>query len=112
MALTINFPFRTHFKLLQATYTRVNGVMDRTLEEVGDIFVSQRSYGGTEHVVDGIWTVEDTLTLQTWYRPDIDAGSVLRDDAGGLWEMYTSPENIDGANRFLQFKIRRIKGDG
>ena len=112
MAVKINFPFRTHFVLMSPSYEKVNGVQKRVLEPAGDLFCSQRSYGGTEHVVNGVWTIEDTLTLQTWYRPDITTGSVLKDDSGALWEMYTTPEDIDGSHRFLQFKVKRYKGDG
>lgn len=106
----IVFPFRTKYKLLEAQYTKVNGVEKRTLTEQGEIFCSVRSFGGTEKVVDGIYSIEKTAVCQTWYDPKITSGSVLRDVNGSNWEIINEPENIDMANRYLQFKIRRVDG--
>lgn len=106
----IVFPFRTKYKLLKAQYTKINGVEKRTLTGQGEIYCSVRSFGGTEKVVDGIYSIEKTAVCQTWYNPEIASGSVLQDTNGINWEIINEPENIDTANRFLQFKVRRVDG--
>ena len=109
--MKIVFPFKTLFYILTPTYTRVNGVQKKTLFETGLFYASARSFGGTEKIIDGVYSIEKTQTLQTWYRPDIVSGVVLKDSAGALWEILGDPENINMDKRYLQIKIKRIDGD-
>lgn len=109
--MKIYTPFRTHFNILTPSYTKVNGVQKRTLTKTGEIYASARSFGGTERVIDGVYTVEKTQVLQTWYRPDLVSGIVLEDTTKGQWEILGEPENIDMANRYMQMKVKRYEGD-
>lgn len=111
MGVSITFPFRTRFLIMQPSYEMVNGVSKRTLEKTGEIFASARSFGGTEKVVDGVLGIVKTMVLQTWYRPDLVSGTVLEDTNGNRWEMYGEPENIEMSNRFIQMKVKRVDGD-
>lgn len=111
MSMKIYLPFRTRFTVLTPSFERVNGVQKRTLTETGRVYCSARSFGGTEKVVDGVYTIYKTMVLQTYYRPDIVSGTVLKDTNGDLWEILGDPENIDMANRYLQIKVKRWEGD-
>lgn len=115
MAVKINFPFRVRFTLMTPTYKRVNGVQQveyAPAENDPYIFCSVRSYGGTERTINGVWSIKDTLTIQTYYRPDITSDSALMDENGAMWRMLNTPENIDMANKHMTFKVERVKGDG
>lgn len=115
MALIINFPFNVRYRLLKPVYERINGVMQVSYDmdsEPEYIFCSVRSYGGTERTINGEWSIRDTLTVQTYYRPDITAQSAIMDESGAIWRMLNTPENVDMKNKFLQFKVERVKGDG
>ena len=60
--------------------------------------------------VNGVYSVIDTASVTTWYRPDITANCrILRED-GAIYEIINEPENIEMQNTFLQFKVRRVKG--
>lgn len=106
-----SMPFNVPAQILKGEYRNVNGVK-RKVFTVGDvIFVSAKSYGGTETNINGKIVIEDTINIETWYRPDITSidGLRLLDD-GSLWEIVNHPENIDRRNQFLKFKIRRREG--
>lgn len=109
--MKIHLPFRVCFTVLTPSFERVNGVQKRTLTETGRVYCSARSFGGTEKVIDGVYTIIKTMVLQTYYRPDIVSGTVLRDQQGALWDILGDPENIDMANRYLQIKVKRYEGD-
>lgn len=103
---------RTPVKLLIPTGTeKYNGVNRCIYPADGDvIFVSWKSYGGTETTVNGVYSVLDTAIITTWYRPDIAANCrILRED-GAIYEIVNEPENIELQSTFLQFKVRRVKG--
>lgn len=109
--MKLSFPFKTLFYILSPSYEQVNGVQKKTLTETGRFYASARSFGGTEKVVDGVYSIIKTMTLQTWYRPDIVSGVVLKDTAGDNWEILGDPENINMDKRYMQIKIKRIDGD-
>lgn len=103
---------RTPVKLLIPTGAeKYNGVNRCIYPSDGDIiFVAWKSYGGTEMTVNGVYSVIDTASITTWYRPDITANCrILRED-GAIYEIINEPENIEMQNTFLQFKVRRVKG--
>lgn len=104
-------PFNVPAKILTATYTKVNGVNKKTFTEGDDFFCSAKSYGGTEKTINGVYVVEDTMQIETYFRPDITSIDRIKllDDSSE-WEIITPPENIERRNRFLVFKVRRVKG--
>ena len=102
---------RTPVKLLVPTYTRYNGVSTPTYPKDGDvIFVNWKTYGGTEQTVNGVYSIRDTADITTWYRPDIKANCRLLREDGKIYEIISEPENTDLNNKFLEFKVERVKG--
>lgn len=103
--------FNVPAKILKPSTIKVNGISQKVFEESETIFISAKSYGGTEKVVDDRLVIEDTLSIETWYRPDItsDCNIKLLTD-GSEWEILNTPENIELRNQFLKFKVRRLKG--
>lgn len=77
------------------------------------IFANLKSYGGTEKVSNDLLMIEDTLTMTTWYRPEIAAKCRVRiANSGAVYEIINEPENWDMRNQFLVCKLRRVKGNG
>lgn len=104
-------PFNVPCKILSATYEKINGANVKTYAESGTIFVSAKSYGGTEKVINGTYVIVDTLNIETYYRPDIksqDRIQLLDDDS--TWEILNTPEDIDRMHKWLKFKVQRIHG--
>ena len=104
-------PFNVPAQILTATYTKVNGVNKKTFTEGDNFFCSAKSYGGTEKTINGVYVVEDTMQIETYFRPDITSIDHIKLlDDNSEWEIITPPENIERRNRFLVFKVRRVKG--
>lgn len=106
-----NTPYNTPAILINPSGSTVSkGVKKNEYPEEGElIFVSFRTFGGTETVSNGQIVVENTGTVETWYRPDITSTSRLM--IGGLvYEILGTPENIGMKNRNLVFKVRAVKG--
>lgn len=107
-------PFLSPFYLLSPTYKMVKGDEKKyypapTNEMI--IFASFKTYGGTETTVNGVYSVIDTASLETWYRPDIKSDCrIVRVEDGATYEIVGEPENINMRNQFLKFKAKRIKG--
>lgn len=104
-------PFTTPAKILNGSYVSVNGVRTKTYVEGATIFVSAKSYGGTEKTINDVYVIEDTMVIETWYRPDIKGTDriVLLDD-NSEWEIMNTPEDIERRHQYLRFKVKRIKG--
>lgn len=107
-------PFSTALRLLIPTQSTSYGVKENTFPAVesGELFYgSFKTYGGTEVNSNGLISVEDTATIDTWYRPDIKSGCrVAIAGTNAVYEILGEPENIDMRNQFLQFKVTRVKG--
>ena len=95
---------------------KINGVevMIWPEPETGPVFFANlKSYGGSERVQNDLLVIEDTMTLTTWYRPDIQANCRVRIlNSGALYEIINVPENWDMRNQFLVCKLRRVVGSG
>lgn len=107
-----SFPYNVPMQLLKPMYTTVKGVEKKTFPEAGaDFNASFKTYGGTESNNNGVYTVEDTANVETWYTPEIIEGCrVLNVLTGGVYEILGVPENIEMRNQFMKFKVRRVKG--
>ena len=102
---------KTPVKLLIPMYGMYNGVSTKTYPVDGDlIFVNWKTYGGTETTVNGVFSIIDTATITTWYRPDIQAKCRLLREDGKIYEIVSEPENTDMNNRFCEFRVERVKG--
>lgn len=105
-------PFNVPAQILKAEYKKVNGVNTKIFTEGDIIYVSARTYGGTERTSNGTYIIEDTVNIETWYRPDIASIDHLKLlDDNSEWEILNTPENIERKNQFLVFKCKRYKGN-
>ena len=106
-------PFNVAFKLLKPIEIKKSGVVTKYYDEVNAplFFGSFKTFGGTENKRNDIYTMVDTGTINTWYRPDITADCVVeRCDNQKRFEIISEPENIDMRNQYLQFKVRALGG--
>lgn len=77
------------------------------------IFANLKSYGGTERFSNDLLVIEDTMTMTTWFRPDIAAKCRVRiAQTGAVYEIINEPENWEQRNQFIVCKLRRVKGNG
>lgn len=106
------FPYTTLVDLLVPTYTTAKGVQTKTMPTTGiRLNVSWKTYGGTESNTNGAYTVIDTATVETWYRPDIKSDCRVRlVSTGQVYEIIGNPENIDMRNQFCKFRVKAVKG--
>lgn len=114
-----DLPFNVPFVLLTPTTTTVSGVPKKTFPSIAaavqnpnNIFNGNfKTYGGTERDVNGIYSIEDTANVETWYRPDITSECrVARAMDGAIFDIINEPEDINLRHQFMKFKIKRIKG--
>lgn len=106
---TPDLPYSVPAELLNPKEKTEKGCVKKLYIKIDDIYISFRTFGGTETVKNDILVVENTATVQTWYRPDITSGSRLK--IGGLeYDILGTPENINMSNQYLQFKVRAVKG--
>ncbi len=123
-SFTLNITNPIPLVLLIPTYKIISGVnkpiyptIEESLnikDEKGDsvnlFFGSFKTYGGTERDVNGVYSIEDTANIETWYRPDIKGNCRIAREDGATYDIIGEPENISMRNQFLKFKVRRVKG--
>lgn len=104
-------------KLLVPEWKTVSGVRKKvfpdpeTIPDTMIFFGSFRTFGGTEIERDGLYSIEDTATIETWYRPDITSDvAVCVLQTGKIYEVIGTPENIQMRNQYLKFKVRAVGG--
>lgn len=109
-----SLPFSVPLLLLIPTYTTVNGVRKKTYPAIenGILFYGTfKTYGGTERDVNGVYAIEDTANIETWYTPEITSGCrIAIANTNAVYDVLGEPENIDMRNQFLKFKVSRVKG--
>ena len=117
-SFTLNITNPIPLILLVPTYKKTSGVnkpIYPTIEEASKddnnlFFGSFKTYGGTERDVNGVYSIEDTANIETWYRPDIKGNCRVAREDGATYDIIGEPENISMRNQFLKFKVRRVKG--
>lgn len=99
--------------------TKVRGIEKKNYTKIEDalknkeniFFGSFKTYGGTEKTINDIYVIEDTATIETWYRPDITSSCrIARTSDNAVFEIINEPEDINQRHQFLKFKVKRIKG--
>ena len=98
MAYKPRTPFSVAMYLLAPTYSNAYGVNAKTypstqadIEKCPMIFGSFKTYGGTEIVDNGVYTIEDTAQIGEWARDAVCAMYSLgivngsTDSAGHFW---------------------------
>lgn len=107
-------PYSTPLILLIPTYTKSYGVETKTFPDIADgilFYGSFKTYGGTERDVNGIYSIENTAVIETWFRPDIKSNCrIAVPQTGDVFEMLGEPENINMRNQYLKFKVQQVKG--
>lgn len=107
-------PFSVSFVLLIPTKTTIQGVEKKTFPAASDGMPfngSFRTFGGTERDVNGLYSIEDTATVETWYHPAITSECrIYVRQTGATYEIINEPENIELRNQYLKLKVKRIKG--
>lgn len=104
--------------LLVPTTSTVSGVTKKTyptiteaVQDTNNIFFGNfKSYGGTERDVNGVYSIEDTANIETWYRPDIKANCRVALETGEIYDILGEPEDVNKRHQFLKFKVKRVKG--
>lgn len=110
MAWQPNLPYTTPAMLQNPIgETLVKGVKQKQYGEGERVFVSFRTFGGTEKTSNGQVVVENTATIETWYRPDITPASRF-EIANTNYEVLGTPENIGMQNKHIVVKVRAVKG--
>ena len=115
-----SLPYNVASFLLIPTYTQEMGVKvkhylppEELTEQVKEnllFFCSFRTFGGTERESNGLYIIEDTATIETWFRPDRQGDCGMQLEDGSRYEIIGTPENINMRNQFLKFKVRKITG--
>ena len=104
-------PFITPMYYHTVTKTKINGVNTKVLDSGTLFYCSFVSYGGTEQDVNGVYSVLDTVDIETWFNPDIKSNCIIKDVNGKEYSILGVPENIDNRNQFLKFKIKAVVSD-
>lgn len=112
---SVQSPFEAAMKLLTPTYSRVKGVPQKTFpdpEKVEEVFFGNfRTYGGSEHMSNGVYEVFDTGTVKTWYNPAITSDCrIYFCDTGEVFEIISRPEDINMRHQYMSFKVQKIGG--
>lgn len=101
-------------KLIAPVWSTVQGVRTKTypVPETDTVFYgSFKTYGGTERSDNGVYSIEDTAVVECVYRTDITSDCrIINALSGAIYEIIGEPENLEMRNRFLRFKVRRVKG--
>lgn len=107
-------PFSVPLILLNPTSTMVKGVRKDVYPDPKNGIPfngSIRTFGGTENMSNDVYTIFDTATLDTWYRPDLTSDSrIYFCETGETWSVKGRPEDIDMRHQFMQVKLQRIGG--
>ena len=99
--------------VLKKTYPTIKEAlskMDPQGKPINLFFGTFKTYGGTERDVNGVYSIEDTANIETWFRPDIKGDCRIALETGEIYDIIGEPENINMRNQFLKFKVRRVKG--
>lgn len=117
MAYKQKAPYNVPMKILIPAWKMVNGVRKKVFPSVDDasddliFFGSFRTFGGTETNANGVYSVEKTATIETWFRPDIQSDCrIALLESKDIYEIQGDPENIDMRNRILVLKVKAIGG--
>lgn len=116
-------PFTVPMYLLTPTEARVQGAVQKTwpqIPEAGNtapenppplIWGSFRTFGGSESSRDGVYTIVDTATIDTWWRPDITAACrIVLAETGDQYDIIADPEDIERRHQYMQLKVRKVGG--
>lgn len=88
-----------------------NGVTSKVWPKQGPRFFCEfKTYGGTESVVDGVYSIIDTATIKCWYNPRVTAGCRIVLDTGEGYEVVGVPEDVGHRHQHMQIYVERVCG--
>lgn len=109
-----NTTFTTPAFLLIPTKSKSGGVHKNVYPEKKDgilIFISFKSFGGTETYNNNLLVIDDTAQVEMWYRPDVKSDCrIIIDENNAEYEIISEPEDVELRHQYLIFKVRRFKG--
>lgn len=116
-------PFTVPMYLLIPTETRVQGAAQKIWPQIPEagkpapenapplIWGSFRTFGGSESSRDGVYTIVNTATIDTWWRPDITAACrIALAEIGDQYDIIADPEDIERRHQYMQLKVRKVGG--
>lgn len=107
-------PLSTPLVLLKPTYSEAYGVTKPTYPAMKDgiqIFGSFRTFGGTDREVNGLYSVEKTAYVETWYRSDIKADCRIGvPETGEVYQILGAPEDIEMRHQYMKIRVIAVKG--
>ena len=107
-------PLTTPMRLLIPTYSEKYGVPTASypaMEDGEPFFGSFRTFGGTERDVNGLFSVEKTATIETWYRSDIKPDCRIGiPQTGEVYQILGAPEDIEMRHQYMKIKVTAIEG--
>ena len=107
-------PFNVPMKLLVPESRMIQGVLKKEFSdpESSELFYgSFRTFGGVENIQDGVYTLINTATIDTWYRPDIKPDCrIYICETEQVYEINGDPEDINMRHQYLQIKVRKVGG--
>lgn len=106
-------PFAVPFEVKIPTETQIKGATVKSYTDSGAVYMgSFRTFGGTEQTVNGVYSVVNTATLETWYTDTIKADCrIVLKDTGEVFEVMGTPEDIDRRHQFLLVKLKGVDGN-
>ena len=104
--------------ILIPSYVKIHGTQTKTYptiseaEKDGKLFFGNfKTYGGSDRTVNGIFVIEDTAIIETWYRPDITSECAIGlPDTGEIFEITGVPEDIERRHQYLRIRVQAYKG--
>lgn len=104
-------PFVVPLVVFIPKYVTAKGSTKKIYPETGElIYCTFRTFGGTETTKNDALVIEDTVIVETWFRPDIKSDCKIVDNDGIEYEILGTPENINKRNQYLKFKMRSVRG--
>ena len=104
-------PFITPLQILHVETKKINGVVTKAYTDGEVINGSFATYGGTETAVNGVYSIIDIATIETYYTDKIKSDDRIRRlTDGAVFEIKGEPENIEMRFLFLKIKVQRVKG--
>lgn len=98
---------RTPAELLVPTYSRYNGVKKKSFPDRGiPMFVNFKSKGGTESVVNGVYSVINTADIETWFDPRIKSDCAFR-IGSDVYQIKGDPEIL---TPYIIVKTEKVSG--
>lgn len=114
MAFKPSAPFNVAMRILKPNGQRVLGVLDKSFSTPSDsdlFYGSFRTFGGTERLSNEMYTVIDTATIDTWYRPDIKADcQIYICETGDIYDIVADPEDVEFRHQYMRIKVKKAGG--